>query len=377
MKVKRIFKLTAVALIASFALAACKKDVTGVTLNRTAATIAPGETLTLTATVQPEKAANKNVRWSSSDSQVASVNNGVVTAVKEGTATITVTTEDGNKTAKCFITVGSPTPAGSMVLKHSTVYTVLFMAGRGTVTIDWGDGTVENHPLIAADEGDMDDFMYYRTYSSSTPRTVTISGGTITHFMCFENELTHLDVSKNTALEMLVCADNLLTSLDVSKNTALEVLACSDNMLTSLDVSKNTALEALECSFNKITHLDVSKNTALENLSCWDNRLTSLDVSKNILLEWLDLDDNLFSGTALNATFGTLRSNPMFGILYISGNPGEFECNVSIAENKGWTVYGGGYDSPAPQLKSRIVKEKAKPENAFLRVVKAKQKKKS
>ena len=80
--------------------------VTGVTLNKTEATIKVGVSLQLTATIAPTNATNKNVTWSSSDSSVATVNAvGKVTAVKAGSATITVKTNDGEKTATCQITV--------------------------------------------------------------------------------------------------------------------------------------------------------------------------------------------------------------------------------------------------------------------------------
>ena len=80
--------------------------VTGVTLNKTEATIKVGVSLQLTATIAPSNATNKNVTWSSSDSSVATVNAvGKVTAVKAGSATITVKTNDGEKTATCQITV--------------------------------------------------------------------------------------------------------------------------------------------------------------------------------------------------------------------------------------------------------------------------------
>ena len=109
----------------------------------------------------------------------------------------------------------------------------------------------------------------------------------LTEFECFGNQLASLDVSKNTALTYFDCSDNLLTSLDVSKSTALTVLLCGDNKLTSLDVSKNTALTRLSCYINRLTSLDVSKNVALDNLNCSGNLLTSLDVSKNTALTYL------------------------------------------------------------------------------------------
>ena len=79
--------------------------VTGVTLNKTSVELTEGEETTLTATVNPDNATNKNVTWKSSDSSVATVVDGKVTAVKAGSATITVTTEDGGKTATCQIKV--------------------------------------------------------------------------------------------------------------------------------------------------------------------------------------------------------------------------------------------------------------------------------
>lgn len=84
-----------------------------------------------------------------------------------------------------------------------------------------------------------------------------------------------------TALTELDCRRNQLTSLDLSKNTALQVLDCGDNQLASLDVSKNTALEELSCWGNQLTSLDVSANTALKDLDCGQNQLTSLDLSAN------------------------------------------------------------------------------------------------
>ena len=97
-----------------------KVDVTGVKLDKTAVTIPYGgtEPLTLTATVAPDDAADKTVTWSSSDTTVATVDkDGVVTAVKAGTATITATATNGtaddttdDKTATCTVTVSKIDP---------------------------------------------------------------------------------------------------------------------------------------------------------------------------------------------------------------------------------------------------------------------------
>lgn len=77
--------------------------VTSVTLNKTTASLNVGETVSLTPTVAPANATDKAVSWSSSNTSVATVSNGTVTAKVAGTATITATA--GGKTATCIITV--------------------------------------------------------------------------------------------------------------------------------------------------------------------------------------------------------------------------------------------------------------------------------
>ena len=79
--------------------------VTGVTLSQTELSLEKGETADLTATVSPADATNQKVTWSSNNTTVATVENGKVTAVSGGKATISVTTEDGNHTATCEVTV--------------------------------------------------------------------------------------------------------------------------------------------------------------------------------------------------------------------------------------------------------------------------------
>ena len=103
---------------------------------------------------------------------------------------------------------------------------------------------------------------------------------------CYNNHLTELDVSKNTALVYLDCAENQLTELDVRQNVALWRLFCDRNELSSLDVSNNTALDCLDCHLNNLTSLDLRYNTKLTQLACGSNNLTSLDVSQNPEL-WL------------------------------------------------------------------------------------------
>ena len=115
---------------------------------------------------------------------------------------------------------------------------------------------------------------------------------------CWDNELTALDVSKNTELTRLYCRSNRLAALDVTQNKNLEELDCeSDSLLsymklTKLDVSQNKALKKLNCYGVKMKELNVSGCTALEELDCGGNQLTALDVSENTNLTILRCNSN-------------------------------------------------------------------------------------
>ena len=80
-------------------------SVTSITLDKTELSLYTGDSETLTATIEPDNATNKNVTWSSDNADVAIVNNGTVKAMGAGDATITVTTEDVGKTATCVVQV--------------------------------------------------------------------------------------------------------------------------------------------------------------------------------------------------------------------------------------------------------------------------------
>ncbi|MEG2222723.1 MAG: Ig-like domain-containing protein, partial [Oscillospiraceae bacterium] len=94
----------------TFTAAGKTTAVTGVQLDQTTVKVTVGKTVQLTGSTVPANATNQKVTWSSSASSVAKVDsNGVVTGVKAGTATITVKTVDGGKTATCKVTVTAAT----------------------------------------------------------------------------------------------------------------------------------------------------------------------------------------------------------------------------------------------------------------------------
>ena len=137
-------------------------SVTGVSLNESSITLDVGGSKTLAATVTPENATNKKVRWTSDNETVATVSeDGVVTAVAGGTAVITATTHDGLFTATCTVTVNAPDAAPSITTdtlpngKVGEAYSHTLTA-TGTAPITWSiDGGLPAGLSLNADTGEI------------------------------------------------------------------------------------------------------------------------------------------------------------------------------------------------------------------------------
>jgi hypothetical protein len=172
-------------------------DVTGITLDRTSGEIVLGTDYALTAQVLPANATNQNIAWTSSDETVATVNNGVVTAVTTGTATIAATTEDGGYTAECAITVIPKTEITSFTVDNSGAKptanlsavnvpdtAVVYIAAYDGTGALLGVQTVELENGNAAAEFDVTDAAQFKAfvwYASSMLPLVNCSYTTITH----------------------------------------------------------------------------------------------------------------------------------------------------------------------------------------------------
>lgn len=136
--------------------------VTGVSLDESSITLDVGGNQTLTATVTPEDATNKKVRWTSDNEAVATVSeDGVVTAVAGGTAVITATTHDGLFTASCTVTVNAPDAPPTITTdtlpdgKVGEAYSQTLTA-TGTAPITWSiDGGLPAGLSLNADTGEI------------------------------------------------------------------------------------------------------------------------------------------------------------------------------------------------------------------------------
>ncbi len=141
--------------------------VTGVTLNKSNMALIVGDTETLTATVAPSDAANKAVSWTSSNTAVAAVSNGTVTAKKAGTAVITVTTSDGGYSAKCSVTVTE---------KEPEVVAVTGVAlNKSAVSLE--EGKTETLQATVMPDNATDKAV---TWKSSNTAVAAVSNGTVT-----------------------------------------------------------------------------------------------------------------------------------------------------------------------------------------------------
>ena len=138
---------------------------TSVSLNKTSVSVAEGKTVSLSATVSPSNATDKKVTWTSSNTSIATVSNGTVTAKKAGTVTITAKTANG-KTATCKVTVTAKAKvvAATSVSLNKTSVSV---AEGKTVSLS---ATVS--PSNATDKK--------ITWTSSNTSIATVSNGTVT-----------------------------------------------------------------------------------------------------------------------------------------------------------------------------------------------------
>ena len=121
-------------------------NVTGIKLNKNKTNMEEGSTENLSFTITPNNASNKNVSWTSSNNSIVSVdNNGKLVAYKEGTATITVKTNDGSKTATCTVTVSKKRiKVTGIKLDKTTINLLVGEKNKLTPTITPNNATNQN-----------------------------------------------------------------------------------------------------------------------------------------------------------------------------------------------------------------------------------------
>lgn len=180
--------------------------VSGITLNRTELEIWEGQSATLIATVTPFNAEDRTVTWSTSDASVATVEDGVVTAVGEGTATITAAA--GDLTATCLVTV-----------PHVVIEVASITLDKASLELLEGDtGTLTATVLPAnADDPSV-------TWTSSDESVATVAGGVVTAIAPGEAVITAKAGSKTATCTVTVLHRVIEVESVTLDKTELEII---------------------------------------------------------------------------------------------------------------------------------------------------------
>lgn len=136
-------------------------DTESITIDKANLELKVGETSVINATITPSNATNKNITWSSSDNNVATVSNGTVTAIGAGSTIITATTEDGGYTANCTVTVSSP------VINTDAIFTLSDVTGKAgdEVKVKLSLKSSENINTIAISNINFSDKLIFQGFS--------------------------------------------------------------------------------------------------------------------------------------------------------------------------------------------------------------------
>ncbi len=203
MKHKKIAAVFALTLVASLVmgLAACGDEtvaVESVTLDQNTLSLEVDKTGTLTATVAPDDATNKTVTWTTDDAEIATVENGTVTAVAVGEAVITATA--GDKTATCSVTVTpAVVAADGITLNVSALSLEVGKTGTLTATVTPDNATDKTV-----------------TWTTDNAEVATVENGTVTAVAVGETVITAKAGEKSATCSIVVADKVLSTAADLT-----------------------------------------------------------------------------------------------------------------------------------------------------------------
>ena len=268
-----------------------KIPVEGIALNKSSFRLPLYNEEQMTVLFTPEEPYNKKITWSSSNPEIATVENGLVKSIAPGTTTITATSEDGGFTASCAVEVYYDAYADFTVDSRCfpdagflSSVSALQSAADGKLT--WSE-------------------RWNITGIDCSGKSINSLEG-IQHFSnlrelnCGNNQLSALDLTQNTRIKTLNCSGNKLTSLLLYQYSSIETLDCHSNQLTALDTGKLWALRSLDCGYNRLSMLDLGESTQLETLNCKNNSLSGLNVQNKTALTAIDCANNGLSTLKLS-----------------------------------------------------------------------------
>ena len=147
-------------------------------------------------------------------------------------------------------------------------------------SVGWGDGVANNDSVFTSS------LVFVTNLTISTLSISDLTGieafNSLKYLYCQFNNLDSLDLSSNSALEILNAEGNSnLSYLDISQSASLVDLRLNQCNLNTINVSSNSLLSILTIGGNNISSIDLSNNPQLTILDCWNNSISSLDLSQN------------------------------------------------------------------------------------------------
>lgn len=347
---KRYILILALSAIFAFSFVSCEKEKTeikveGVTVSSTDLVLDVGEKFLLTANLIPENADNQNVKWSSLDDKIATVDDdGLVTAVSVGDTKIVVLTEDGAYTAESAIKVtgqvddklekilldknklelfigesavisATTEPAGmettlewktsnadiASVTDDGTVTGI--SAGVCVLTVSSEDGKVSANCAITVKQNVLDipdpkfkAFLVGYFDADGDGEISESEAESVEVISCRDLGIKSLEgVQHFPNLSTLFFFNNDVTSVDVSANKKLRQLGGSGNKIKTLDLTENIYLEKLIAEDCELEEIDIRECKSISQLSVSGNNLKSIDLSNNTSLKYLMISRNPLS----------------------------------------------------------------------------------
>lgn len=340
----------------------CKKEkaeevaIISITIEPTSFVINAGETKQLSVTALPENATKKEkilstLVWHSDNEEVASVDeNGMVTAKKYGTTTISASIPDGFVTGSCDVTVNQD------ITEHFDV--VLAAA------LEYQNLIEDSDKIMYAEVTKITSFSMPDTYKENLESCKGLEFLTNLEYLYLTDckNLKTLDVSKFTKLQELVAKKCHLTQIDLSNCVSLKNLNLESNQIANITFGKHDNMESISLEENKLKKFDASIFPNLTNLYLSDNELTEINLKGCSKLETLHIINNKLK--SVDITEATNLDAQKF---HYWNNPGEnrvlkiFNSNITSTSiswlmtpgNESSRVQGMYYCEKAPKIKTQ------------------------
>lgn len=267
----------------------CKKEkaeevaIISITIEPTSFVINAGETKQLSVTALPENATKKEkilstLVWHSDNEEIASVDeNGVVTAKKYGTTTISASIPDGFVTGSCDVTVDQDITA------H---FDVVFAAA-----LEYNDLIEDSDKIMHAEVTKITSFSMPDTYKENLESCKGLEFLTNLEYLYLSDckNLKTLDVSKLTKIESLIVKNCPITDITFGNHNNLKYIQLEDNKLKKFDASFFPNLTNLYLSNNELTEINLKGCSKLKALQLINNKLKSIDITDAV-----DMNANQF-----------------------------------------------------------------------------------